>query len=288
METDTIAAIASAPGRGAVALVRISGGGAIPIAESLAPSLGEGWEPRLATLRTLVSPDDGRPIDRALVTVFPAPASYTGEDVVELSTHGGAMVPAAVLDAALAAGARPAEPGEFTRRAYLNGRMTLVQAESVLDLVDGRSPALHRVAMNNLESGLSARLSGFRERLVELEAWLVHHIDFPEEDDAPVPLDRIVALGRRVEGDLARIVETAPEGGLLRDGARVVLAGRPNVGKSSLFNALVGTDRAIVTGEAGTTRDAIEAEVLLGGYPFRLVDTAGLRDSEGEAERLGV
>ncbi len=222
------------------------------------------------------------------MTTFAAPRSYTGEDMVEISTHGGWLVPALVLEACVAAGAREAEPGEFTRRAYLNGKMDLVQAEAVLDVVESRSRALHGAALGQLERGLSERLSGLRERLVELEALLVHHIDFPEEDEPPVPLERIVDEGKAVAAALERLLRTAPEGELLREGAVTVLAGRPNSGKSSLFNALIGEERAIVTEVPGTTRDALEAVVSLGGFPFRLVDTAGLRETEERVERLGI
>jgi tRNA modification GTPase len=230
----------------------------------------------------------GDEVDRALATLFPAPASYTGEDVVEISGHGGWLAPALVLDACVAAGARRAEPGEFTRRAYLNGKLDLVQAEAVLDLVQGRSHALHAAALHQLERGLSARISELREKLVHLEVLLAYHIDFPDEDEPPVPRERILAHARDVQASLEWLLATAPEGELLREGALSVLAGRPNAGKSSLFNALIGEERAIVTELPGTTRDALEAVVSLGGFPFRLVDTAGLRESDERVERLGI
>ncbi|HEX9884872.1 MAG TPA: tRNA modification GTPase, partial [Longimicrobiales bacterium] len=192
------------------------------------------------------------------------------------------------LDACVRAGARVAEAGEFTRRAYLNGKLDLIQAEATADLVEGRSRALHGAAIHQLERGLSGRISGIRERLVHVEALLAHHLDFPEEDDAPVDRGAVAAEARGVERELSRLLETAPEGELLREGALAVLAGRPNSGKSSLFNALVGEERAIVTELPGTTRDAVEAVVSLGGFPFRLVDTAGLREAEGPVERLGI
>ena len=198
------------------------------------------------------------------------------------------MVPALVLDACLRAGARRAEAGEFTRRAYLHGKMDLVQVEAVADMIEARSRAHHRAALGQLERGLSARVVGLRDGILRLEAQLVHHIDFPEEDDAPVPLDRISAGADALLAQIVAMLETAPEGALLREGALAVLAGRPNVGKSSLYNALLGEERAIVTDTPGTTRDALEATVQMGGYPFRLVDTAGMREEGEHIERLGI
>ncbi|HSG48747.1 MAG TPA: GTPase, partial [Longimicrobiales bacterium] len=186
------------------------------------------------------------------------------------------------------AGAREAEPGEFTRRAYLRGKVDLVEAEAIADLVEARTPAMRRAALGQLERGLSERVDRLRERVVRVEALLAHHVDFPEEDDAPVPLVEVVEEARGLVDDLTRMLATAPEGALLREGALVVFAGPPNVGKSSLYNALVGEERAIVTPEAGTTRDALEVTVQLGGFPFRLVDTAGLRSDPGRIEGLGI
>ncbi|MCG6957122.1 MAG: tRNA uridine-5-carboxymethylaminomethyl(34) synthesis GTPase MnmE [Gemmatimonadetes bacterium] len=287
MELDTIAAIATAPGPAALAVVRVSGRRAGEILNAL---LGQAAAPpvRAPTLRELQDPANGEVLDQAVVTWYQAPASYTGEDLVEISCHGGRLVPALVLDACLASGARMAEPGEFTRRAYLNGKLDLVQAEAVADLVDAHSRRLHRAAMGQLERGLSERVAALRAALIHVEALLAHHIDFPEEDDAPVPVESVAEEGKGVLRQLEVLLATAPEGTLLREGAVVVLAGRPNTGKSSLYNALLGEERAIVTEEPGTTRDALEAMVQMGGFPFRLVDTAGLRAAEGRVEKLGV
>lgn len=289
MGPDTIAALATAPGRGAVAVVRISGPGARAVLERLTPGLdGRGLVPRHATLAEIRHPEDGELLDRALVTFFPAPASYTGEDVVEVAGHGGWLVPARVLEACLAAGCRAAEAGEFSRRAYLNGKLDLIQVEAIADLVEARSRAMHRASLRQLDRGLSERVADLREGLIRTEALLAHHLDFPEEDDAPVPIDEVAAAAETVVGGIDELLRTAPEGELLRGGAVAVLAGPPNAGKSSLYNALLGEDRALVTEVPGTTRDALEADIELGGFPFRLVDTAGLRDTDERLERMGI
>ena len=223
-----------------------------------------------------------------LAACFPAPRSYSGEDVVEISTHGGLVVPATAVAAFVAAGARPAEPGEFTRRAVLNGKMDLLQAEATADLIDAGSPAQRRRALHQLERGLSGRLDALRQEVLDLEGLIAYDIDFPEEDEGPVSPARVERAWRLARDRVARLLATAPEGERLREGALLVIAGRPNAGKSSLFNALLGTERAIVTEIPGTTRDAIEAHAVIEGFPFRLVDTAGLRDSNERVEQLGI
>ena len=236
----------------------------------------------------LSHPDSREPVDDCLVACFPAPHSYTGDDLVEISTHGGLVVPAAALAACAAAGARPAQPGEFTRRAVLNGKMDLLQAEATADLIDAGSPAQRRRALHQLERGLSNRLAELRSEILELEALIAYDIDFPEEDEGPVSPQRVRGAWEAVRGRVADLLKTAPEGERLHEGALLVIAGRPNAGKSSLFNALLGTERAIVTEIPGTTRDAIEAYAVIDGFPFRLVDTAGLRDSGERIEKLGI
>jgi tRNA modification GTPase len=285
--SDTIAAIATPQGRGAVAVLRVSGPRALEVLHAVAPALGE-VVPRVQRLVALRHPETGELLDRGLVTYFAAPGSYTGEDTAEIATHGGVLTPQLVLGALLAAGARAAEPGEFTRRAYLNGKLDLLQAEAVADLIDGRSRALHRAAVHQMERGLSRRIGELRDAIIGTEALIAYSIDFPEEDEPPVPPARIRASAGDVIGRIDALLATAPEGELLREGALTVLAGRPNSGKSSLFNALLGTERAIVTDIPGTTRDALESPVSIEGYPFRLVDTAGLRETVDTVEGLGI
>lgn len=287
LPADTIAAIATPQGRGAVALLRVSGPDALGVLRRIAPGIGD-VRPRAQRLTALRHPESGELLDRGLVTYFAAPASYTGEDTLEIATHGGVLTPQLVLDALLAAGARAAEPGEFTRRAYLNGKLDLLQAEAVADLIDGRSRALHRAAVHQMERGLSRRVSELRDAVIGTEALIAYSIDFPEEDEPPVPPERIQAAARDVIARMEALLATAPEGELLREGALTVLAGRPNSGKSSLFNALLGTERAIVTDIPGTTRDALEASASVDGYPFRLVDTAGLRETGDVVEGMGI
>jgi tRNA modification GTPase len=267
-------------------VVRLSGNGAFEVAERVI--FGFRREPaRLATLATFRDPT-GEPIDRGLYTVFPGPGSYTGDDLVELSCHGGLQVPARLLAALQAAGARPAAPGEFTRRAVLNGKLDLVQAEAVGDLIDATAPAQARVALHQLEGGLSRRLATLRESLIGVQALLSYDIDFPEEDDGPVPPEAVTREVEAVGDQIRLLLSGAPSAERLREGALLVFAGRPNAGKSSLFNALLGSARTLVTEVPGTTRDAVEAHTDFLGWPVRLADTAGLWDAPQQVDRLGV
>jgi len=285
--SDPIVALATPPGRSALAVIRLSGRGAFTVAaRALHPFHPD--PPRTVRRVHVVHPATGVPLDDALAACFPGPRSYTGEDLVELSTHGGLLVPATAVAALVAAGARPARPGEFTRRAVVNGKLDLLQAEATADLIDAGAPAQARRALQHLDRGLSTRLDELRTELLELEALIAYEIDFPDEDEGPVAPERVVRAWRAARDRIARLLDTAPEGERLREGALLVIAGRPNAGKSSLFNALLGTERAIVTEVPGTTRDAVEAHAVLEGFPFRLVDTAGLRESADRVERLGI
>ena len=242
---------------------------------------------RHASLARVVSAD-GETLDEGIVVAYHAPASFTGEDAIEITCHGGPIAPASVAAAFVAAGARPAEPGEFTRRAVLNGKLDLLQAEAVGDLVDASTRAAHRVALSQLDGGLSRRIATLRDHVLGVEALAAYDIDFPEEDDGPIPASRITDAARRVIGELEALLATAPVGEIVREGAVVVIAGPPNVGKSSLFNALLGRRRAIVTDIPGTTRDALEAVTEADGWPIRLIDTAGLRETQETVEQLGI
>lgn len=281
---DTIVAVASPPGRGAIAVVRLSGPDAFPIARKHIRVWPE--QQRVAHLSDFF--DGDQRLDQAIITLFPAPNSYTGEDTVEISTHGGYVVPSSVVTALTASGARQAKAGEFTRRAVLNGKLDILQAEAIGDLIDANSRAMQSTALAQLDGGLSRRLTALRSRLLDLEALIAYDVDFPEEDDGPIPRARIEMAIKDVLRLLDGLLATAPAGEIVREGAVVVIAGPPNAGKSSLFNALLGKSRAIVTEIPGTTRDALEAVIDGPKWPLRLVDTAGLRDTSDRIEQLGI
>ncbi|WP_312735305.1 tRNA uridine-5-carboxymethylaminomethyl(34) synthesis GTPase MnmE [Brevundimonas sp.] len=281
--TDTIFALATPPGRGAIAVIRLSG----PAVEPTLAALGATrLKPRLAAVRDLTH--DGAVIDQALVLRFTAPNSYTGEDAAELHLHGGRAVVEATSRALIALGVRPAEPGEFTRRAFQNGRMDLAQAEAVADLIDAETTAQARQALGQLDGRLSETYAGFRRDLLHALALVEAEIDFPDEE-VPDNLARTAGpvLDQLAE-ELAQAVETGRRGERVRDGYRIVLIGETNAGKSSLFNALVSREAAIVTPIAGTTRDVLDAALTIGGYAVTLSDTAGLRDSDDPVEAEGV
>jgi tRNA modification GTPase len=284
--SDPIVALATPPGRSAVAVIRLSGRSVRDVAARCLRPFPD--TPRTMQRTRLVHGSTGELIDEPLAVWYAAPRSYTGEDMVEVFTHGGLLVPADGVAAFVAVGARPAAPGEFTRRALLNGKLDLLQAEATADLIDAGSPAQRKRALQQLDRGLSQRLEALRGDLLALEALLAYDIDFPDEDEGPVTPGRVAQVWRAARDRLAQLLQTAPEGERLHDGALLVIAGRPNAGKSSLFNALLGRERAIVTEVPGTTRDAIEATAVIEGFPFRLVDTAGLRASADRVERLGI
>ncbi|HKO15018.1 MAG TPA: tRNA uridine-5-carboxymethylaminomethyl(34) synthesis GTPase MnmE [Gemmatimonadaceae bacterium] len=282
---DTIVALATPPGRGALAVLRLSGRRAHAIARAVV----ETWPaaPRRATLAAIHGAS-GEVLDRGIVVRYDAPRSFTGEDLVEISTHGGLVVSTTVMAALVELGARPAERGEFTRRALLNGKLDILQAEAVGDLISATSRAAQRTALQQLAGGLSRRVLSLRASVLEVEALIAYDIDFPEEDDGPVPPARTLSALAALEDALRALLRTAPAGELAREGALTVLAGEPNVGKSSLFNALLGRQRAIVTEVPGTTRDALEAVIEAEPWALRLVDTAGLRPTTDRVERLGI
>jgi tRNA modification GTPase len=286
MLSDPIVALATPPGRAALAVIRLSGSGAFDVAARVITGF-QAHPARRATLASFHEPD-GQPVDRGLYTTFLRPHSYTGEDLVELSCHGGLLVPGRLLAAHPAGGAPPGAPGLFTRRAVLNGKLDLIQAEAIGDLIDATAPAQAHAALHQLEGGLSRRLAVLRESLIEIQALLSYDIDFPEEDDGPVAPARIAGQIEAAAAQIRGLVATAPSAERLREGALMVFAGRPNAGKSSLFNALLGSERALVTEIPGTTRDAIEAHTDFLGWPVRLADTAGLWNAPEKIERMGV
>ena len=284
---DTIVAIATPPGRGGIGVVRISGPRAIPIAGGLLDS-HEPLIARTATFARVVDPDSERVLDQVVATWFAAPHSYTGEDVVEISGHGSPVLLARIVELAIAMGARLAEPGEFTLRAFLSGRMDLPQAEAVADLVEAVTPLQARAAMDQLEGTLTAAIRGVDAALFDLSARLEASLDFPDEGFHFVSRGETVVELANIERGLVALLEEGRAGRVIREGRTVVIAGLPNAGKSSLFNKLAGASRAIVTAIPGTTRDLLTERVDVGGLALTLVDTAGLREARDEVEAEGV
>ena len=288
--SDPIAAIATAPGRGGVGIVRISGKALAPLVELLC---GRALKPREATYLPFRDAD-GQPIDQGLALHFPAPHSYTGEDVLELQAHGGPVVLQLLLARCLEAGAevlpglRVAQPGEFTERAFLNDKIDLAQAEAIADLIDASTEAAARSASRSLSGAFSQEIHGLRDALVHLRMLVEATLDFPEEEIDF--LQKADAYGQleRLQTQVKTVLERAHQGALLREGIKVVIAGQPNAGKSSLLNALAGAELAIVTPIAGTTRDKVQQTIQIEGVPLHVIDTAGLRDSDDEVERIGI
>lgn len=286
---DTIVAISTPYGTGGIAVVRLSGPDAFDIADRV-------WKGRslsaasshTACLGMITADDSGSPLDQCVATVFRAPASYTGEDTVEFSVHGSKWIQRQVVDRLVSSGARPAEPGEFTRRAFLNGRMDLAQAEGVADLIAASSRAAHRLAMSQVTGGFSARIDNLRERLIDLASLLELELDFSEEDVEFADRVRLRSITEETISMIDRLAATYASGRAFKEGVPVAIAGRPNAGKSTLLNALLGEDKAIVSDIPGTTRDVIDDTREIGDILFRFYDTAGLRDTDDEVERIGV
>ena len=281
---DTIAAIATPPGRGGIGIVRVSGP-AVPAL--IAGIVGHALQPRHATLAAFRG-EAGEPLDQGVAIVYPAPYSYTGELVLELQGHGGPAVLQLVLARCLALGARLAQPGEFTKRAFLNGKLDLAQAESVADLIDAATATAARAAARSLSGAFSREVRALTDALIELRMFTEATLDFPDED-----IDFLRAADAQgklatIRAALAQVTARAQQGALLRDGLAVVLVGAPNVGKSSLLNHLAGGDVAIVTAIPGTTRDTVERDIEIGGIPLRVIDTAGLRPTDDPIETLGI
>lgn len=287
-KADTIAAVATPPGEGGVAMVRLSGPDARRIGREILSREDIEWESHRLYYGKVRDPARGSLVDEVMFAFLRGPRSYTGEDTVEIHCHGGPFVVRQLLGLVLARGARHAEPGEFTRRAFLNGRLDLTQAEAVLELIRSRTDKAVHVALGQMEGGLSQEVHGLREQLVDALVQVEAAIDFPEEE---IELLRREELARNVAGIIDRItllVDSYEWGRMIRDGVRVCIVGRPNVGKSSLMNALLGVDRAIVTETPGTTRDFIEETVNLNGLPVVLWDTAGIRDRAEGVEQIGI
>lgn len=284
LNADTIAAIATSQGRGGIGVVRISGVGVATLADGLLNRLPE---PRYATLVDFKD-ENGEIIDQGIALYFPAPHSYTGEDVLELQGHGGSAVLYLLLQRCLNLGARLADPGEFTRRAFLNDKIDLAQAESVADLIDATTSEAARSAMRSLHGDFSAVIHGLLDDLVRLRMLVEAMLDFPEEDTDVVDGTLRDAMLQAIQAKLQQTILVAKQGSLLREGAHVALVGRPNVGKSSLLNRLSGEEVALVSDVPGTTRDVIRQAIQIRGVPLHIMDTAGLRESQDEIENMGM
>lgn len=282
----TIASLASPVGQGALSVIRMSGGDSLAVLRRCA-RLPEQVEARRVML-TDIRDEQGDSIDQVLAVWFRGPASYTGEDLVEISCHGGMLVTRRVLERLYSCGAIPAEPGEFTRRAFMNGKMDLTQAEAVMDVISAGSDLALKAAREQLDGAIGHAATAMMDKLIHVTAHVEAYIDFPDEDISPDTVDSLTGSLKEIREGMERLLRTADQGRLFREGVRTAIVGEPNVGKSSLLNALLGYERAIVSDVPGTTRDTVEESIQVGGLALRLIDTAGVRESTDAIERAGI